>query len=144
MSSIFYFFRLDKQRENSTCNFQFRGNSCYRFAMEERLVEELKSPSPSPSQSSKTSGLQKETITSKAIASEILKLEDSDYEIQDIKQALKRRHEDIDRQQRICDYLLKSFKTKSKEYAKVQKVGSRLIIARYVVKKNNSRPNCCF
>ena len=133
MSSIFYFFRLDKQRENSTCNFQFRGNSRYRFAMEERLVEELKSPSPS--QSPKTSGSQKETITSKAIASEILKLEDSDYEIQDIKQALKRRHEDIDRQQRICDYLLKSFKKNSEEYAKVQKVGSRLIIARYVVKK---------
>ena len=95
--------------------------------MEERLsvVEELKSPSgTSPN---------KETITSKSIALKILKIVDSDYEIQDIKESLKKRHEDIDCQQRICDYLLKSFKKNTKylkEYAKVKKVASRLIIAR--------------
>ena len=92
--------------------------------MEERLalVEELKSSSgTSPN---------KETITSKSIALKILKIVDSDYEIQDIKESLKKRHEDIDCQQRMCDYLLKSFKKNSKEYAKVKKVASRLIIAR--------------
>ena len=72
----------------------------------------------------------KETITSKSIALKILKIVDSDYEIQDIKESLKKRHEDIDCQQRMCDYLLKSFKKNSKEYAKVKKVASRLIIAR--------------
>ena len=100
--------------------------------MEERLSaeEDLKSPSPKTSGSS-----QKETITSKSIACKILKIVDSDYEIQDIKQSLKKRHEDIDCQQRMCDYLLKSFKKNSKEYAKVKKVASRLIIARFEVKK---------
>ena len=99
--------------------------------MEERLsvVEELKSPSgASPN---------KETITSKSIALKILKIVDSDYEIPDIKESLKKRHEDIDCQQRMCDYLLKSFKKNSKEYTKVKKVASRLIIERCEVEKNN-------
>ena len=73
-------------------------------------------------------------VTSKATAMKILEMEDSEYEIHDVKEALKKRYDEIGNQQKMCDFLKKSFHEDSKEFAKVTKVECRILNDKLEVK----------
>ena len=66
----------------------------------------------------------------------ILEMEDSEYEIHDVKEALKKRYDEIGNQQKMCDFLKKSFHEDSKEFAKVTKVECRILNDKLEVKYN--------